>query len=372
MPTNYVCLDDEAEKVSSIVALIEQANKELKFEVRSPQKFDSEVRGLGKNKPDGLLIDLRLDRAPDSTGERVSYRAISLAQELRTRMTEGELGSFPIVLWSVDDNFKQSYRKDATGHDLFDGVYYKGDLKDSRSEVASQLLDLASGYKSISLLKARTVKNIYGRLISLEADFDVIDPRISGDLATDRGFPSHAFARSILNQLIHASGPLVDEATLAARLGVDANQSADWNTLTSKFADTARYTGIFGNAWPRWWMFKIAALWKTISPDAPLQRLQAEERVTILKRKMRLQNLVAVQSLAENHDTRYWHVCRVSGVPVAPADGVLLAVDQREWHDGAYASLKAILERQHKAQGLEIHPFERDRINELMSGLRNG
>jgi hypothetical protein len=58
-------------------------------------------------------------------------------------------------------------------------------------------------------------------------------------------------------------------------------------------------------------------------------------------------------------------------VPLAPTDGVLLAIDRREWQDGIYASLKAVKERRHKEAGYEVHPFERARIDQLMSELRD-
>ncbi len=123
MPIRFLCLDDEEAKVKPIVELIENANSDIKIDVRTPIQFDDEVRQLGKASFDGLLLDLRLDRATDEGGNRVNYRALSLAQELRTRMTEGEINAFPIVLWSVDANFKVSFDRDETGHDLFDAQY---------------------------------------------------------------------------------------------------------------------------------------------------------------------------------------------------------------------------------------------------------
>ncbi|WP_152542843.1 hypothetical protein [Sphingobium sp. Ant17] len=58
--------------------------------------------------------------------------------------------------------------------------------------------------------------------------------------------------------------------------------------------------------------------------------------------------------------------------PISHADAVQLFVDRREWQDGVYASVQAILDRLHKADGYEIHPFERGRIEDLMQSLKNG
>jgi hypothetical protein len=370
MPINYLCLDDEAEKVELIVQLLQRASDELQIEVRTPVQFDEEVRQLGKEKFDGLLLDLRLDRAPDSSGKRVNYRALSLAQELRTRMTEGEIASFPLVLWSVDDNFRVSYDKDETSHDLFDGQYHKGSITKEKMIISSEMVDLAKGYQTINLLKSRAVKNIYSRLIELPNAFNILDERIANDIADNRSYPTHVFARSILRHLILASGPLIDEHILAARLGVDISASADWPKLKAKFAD-ARYTGVFGVAWPRWWMFRIASQWKEIHPGVPLQKLDAQERVSILKKVMKLQRVSAAQPLLKSYDQRFWHICKFFNVPISPTDAVQLSVDRREWQDGVYASLKAILDRHHKADGYEVHPFERARVDDLIANLRN-
>lgn len=372
MPINYVCLDDEAAKVRPIIQLLEQSSPDLKIDVRSPIQFDEEIRQISKLKLDGLLLDLRLDRAADDDGARVNYRALSLAQELRTRMTESEITPFPIVLWSVDDNFKVSYDKDETSHDLFDRQYYKASITDKKVHIAREMIALATGYKAISALKSKTVKSIYSRIIDLPDAFDVLDARIAGDIAENRSYPAHVFARSVLRNLILGSGPLIDEQLLAARLGIDIEKSPDWTKAKVKFAAPAAYTGAFADAWPRWWMFKLSAAWSKIHPNAALQRLEAEERVQILRKALRLPQLTAAEPLVEGYDRRYWYVCKLLHAPISPTDAVQLSVDRREWQDGIYGSLKAILERMHKANGYEIHPFERARIDELMASLRNG
>ena len=118
-------------------------------------------------------------------------------------------------------------------------------------------------------------------------------------------------------------------------------------------------------------MFRIAAQWKAIHPAASLQRLTAEERVGILKKAFKLSRLSAARPLVEGYDQRFWYVCKFLRAPISSTDAVQLSVDRREWQDGVYASLKAILDRLHKAEGYEIHAFERTRIDELMDGLRN-
>jgi hypothetical protein len=356
--------------VKPIVELLEHHNSDLKLEIRTPIKFDDEVRQLYKSKYDGILLDLRLDRNADSTGARVNYRALSLAQELRTRMTEGQMTPCPLILWSVDGNFKLSYNRDETGHDLFDHKYSKTSVTDTGERMALELVDLAKGYRTINTMRSKKVKDIYSRLIDLPDAFNTIDPRIANDIADDSSHPSHMFARSVLQNLIYGNGPLIDEQLLAARLGVDIAASADWSKLKEKVKD-ARYTGIFGSAWPRWWMFKISTFWKEISPSAPLQRLEAEERTATLKKALNLSKLKAAKPLEHNYDARFWHVCKLLNMPISPANAVQLSVERREWQDGVYASVKSILDRKHKSAGYEIHPFERQRISEIVAALRN-
>lgn len=372
MTTNYVCLDDEMEKIEPIIELIEESCQSIHVTVRNPIQFDEEVRLLSSNSMDGLLLDLRLDRSPDENGNRVNYRALSLAQELRTRMTEGEIPSFPIVLWSVDENFKISYDRDETGHDLFDAQYYKGAINNGSRDVAGEMIALADGYKTIGKLKSRTINNIYGRLIDLIDEYDVLDPRIAAEIGHDRKFPAHIFAKSIFRDLILAPGPLVTEELLAARLGIDIEKSTDWSKLLAKFADEAKYTGVFGTAWNRWWMFKIQKKWSEIHPAVPLQRLDAEERIAILQKTQKLKELVPAKPLEEGYSSKYWHVCKLHRAPISPTDAVQLSADRREWQDPLYCSLSAVLERKHIAEGFSLHAFERDRIKSLINSLNNG
>jgi len=102
-----------------------------------------------------------------------------------------------------------------------------------------------------------------------------------------------------------------------------------------------------------------------------LQRLEAAARVDTLRKAFRLPKLTPATPIEETYDTRFWHICKFLKAPVSPTNAVQLAVDRREWQDGVYASLKAIIDRLHKANNYEIHAFERARINELMAELQS-
>ena len=372
MPINYICLDDEAANISDLINLLTSGNNQLSIDAKNPISFDDEVRRLSKEKPDGLLLDLRLDKTPDSGGKRVNYRAISLAQELRTRMTEKKIQSFPIVLWSVDGNFEESYNRDKTGHDLFDFHFSKQKVNGKHESIAEEMVALSIGYQKINTLRSRTIKDIYARLIDLEDEYDVLDARLANEISSQRSYPTHVFADSILNDLIRCSGILIDENHLAARLGVNIELSDDWDKLKSKFSKDCSYSGVFAETWQRWWMFKVLRKWNEICPEATLQRLGAEERVDIIKNRLKLKNLVPIEPIIEGYDNKFWHICYLTKVPISPIESVRLSFSRKEWQDGVYASLKSILEREHKAQEIAIHPFEIDRIKQAMKSSENG
>ena len=371
MTTNYICLDDEAGAVEGLIQVLVAANETLSIELRPPTLFDDEIKQISKSGCHGLLLDLRLDKTPSPDGTRVNYRAISLAQELRTRMTEGAIPSIPLVLWSVDANFQESYDRDKTGHDLFDFHFSKRRIDTEANKISQELVALAKGYAEINTLRSRTIKNIYARLIDLEDEFEVLDVRLANHIATERSFPTHVFADSLLNDLIRCSGPLVNQEHLAARLGVNYRESEDWTKLISKFAKDAKYTGVFGDNWPRWWMYKIIRNWNQIHTEAPLQRLKASQRVEILRKKYKLKNLVAYNPIADGYDEKFWNVCYLTGKPVSPVNSVRLSLERPEWQDGVFASLQSVLEREHKAQDIQIHPFEIDRVKGILADLKN-
>ncbi|WP_161774353.1 hypothetical protein [Sphingobium sp. Ant17] len=60
---------------------------------------------------------------------------------------------------------------------------------------------------------------------------------------------------------------MIDERTPALRLGIDIEKSEDWAKLLDKFAKPAKYTGVFGTAWPRWWMHKIVEAWSALTDE---------------------------------------------------------------------------------------------------------
>lgn len=108
------------------------------------------------------------------------------------------------------------------------------------------MIALSEGYEKINVLRSRTINNIYARIIDLEEEFDVLDSRLAAEISSERSYPTHVFADSVFNDLIRCTGVLIDEAHLAVRLGVDIQNSPDWNKLKNKFTTNCKYSGVFG------------------------------------------------------------------------------------------------------------------------------
>ena len=205
-------------------------------------------------------------------------------------------------------------------------------------------------------------------LLGLSEEALLPDPRIGDDIDSTVKVPSHEFARYIKNNIVLPTGFLIDELTLAARLGVDVSKSEDWTKVLDALS-TSKYTGVFCDAWPRWWMQTVRDWWTNeLEIPAVLEKIEAEERVSLLKEKLGITGLQVPQS-SKGEQTRYWHVCKAEGRPIDPLDAVQIKSQfQPIWSEGEYISLNAALERKHRELDLHIHPLERDRVRAASRG----
>ncbi len=357
----YLCVDDESgDRLEPILEPLRRSGVDVRL--FHPEPFDKEVARILSSDADGLLLDLRLDDVPDRTGARVRYHALSLAQELRTRMTEGDLRPLPIVLWSVERKFRRSYSNDSTAHDLFDLVVSKTRVAEQRRPIASKLMALAADYPKLHSPKPKAAA-FWGRVLSLDTTArDLLDPRIGAELRPQA--PAHEYARYVIRELLERPGPLIDEALLAARLGVSL-ESSDWDASKEKL-DSARYAGVFSAGWLRWWWPAVERSLRRIAPEMPFRALPASDRVDILRRFWGLDSIEPIKALTRSTGTRYWHVCEVTGVPLDPQDAVAIeGGDRKPWQDALYVSIDAALSRRAAARGIRIHPLEAARLEAM-------
>ncbi|MCX4139342.1 hypothetical protein M0D68_14200 [Paraburkholderia sp. SEWSISQ10-3 4] len=369
----FACTDDEKnETIRPLLDSLTRSVPELTIERVGPYEFSELVRALVQARPDGIILDLRLDELVGPEGHRVDFRGLSVAQELRTRMTERKMNNAPIVLWSVLRNFNRSYRGDLTGHDLFDAVYDKEeDVQQDPGRVARELVSLHDAYTKLSTASRPAIYELLGLTV---AERDLLDPRYIDYVPDPNGLAVHELARRILATLVVPRGPLIDEQLLAAKLGVDRDASrGDWGKLLERLREPCAYTGIFAGGWPRWWAHRLATWWDSElnSPDK-LQRTTAADRVRLLKKKFSLRLLRASEPIEEGYSTCFSTVCRVFEKPLDPIDGIRIVSGQSHpFQDFQYISLKAALERKYKQKKFVIESLELSRLERIKDAKKS-
>lgn len=374
VPTEWICIDDEvSDKIEPLLTRLRRSPAAIQIRLAAPRPFDEQVDIVCRLAPAGVVADLRLDDVRPEGGIPIRYRAVSLAQELRTRMTEG-MPSFPIVLWSSDAKLRESFNNDTSAHDLFDRVYHKGQLTVSAAEIAAELSGLSEGYRVIGAAIGKP-KFTFSRLLALSEEHrQALDARVGDHLARNSGYPVHEHARYILRELIDSSGPLIDEGTLAARLGVDIVSSPDWEICKARATEFAGYRGPFMTPWRRWWSFLVDAWVSSIAPGPlRLRQMTATERVHMLRSTLSLSRLEPAAPIASGYSDRFWTECATYKRPLDPIDGVLVdRPSRRPWQDAVYTSLKAVLERDAARHKIRIDPLEHPRIEALIRRPTSG
>lgn len=366
----YLYLDDESPgKIQGYIRAVEgQSKSDLEIERVPPRRYDRQVEAI-RNLPEdvgGVILDFRLDMKSneiEGEKERASYRAASIAQEIRSLGTEGKIEEMPLVLWSLSRRYKKSYSPDETAHDLFDLTSTKDKLSETEGaqRMAIRLTSLATGYDELRQVidENRKRKRFTYKLLGLEESPDFLDQRIVTYFDNRSALPIHEYARFILRKVLDHTRPLVDEAVLAARLGVDNKQSEDWGDLLDQL-EQARYEGPFREGWPRWWWSWVSDWWKNEVTDKSLKRLSAEVRVDHLSESLNLDGLVAAQPIEEKYSTRFWTVCEYYGGPLDPTDGLRAQARNLEpWMDRPYISKKAALKRKGEVDPLDDGRFQR-------------
>jgi hypothetical protein len=366
MATKFLYLDDEElDRVQPTAEAVAGDDGTLIIDIFHPGKFENKFAELVKKLKsyDSLILDWRLDAISDpEQGQKFTFRAGAIAQEIRTRETDQNdpIAPLPIILWSTQEKLAASFNRDNTSHDLFDGKYIKDGISENPKLVRQELISFVTGYKAIAKFAKKTKRNFH-ELLGAEKDF--IDIRIQERFSNDR-FPIHEYARFIKRELIDRPGLLVDENRLAARLGINKNRSKDWNNLVDLLS-IYKYTGPFREAWSRWWSDGIEKKWwnVTLEQKRPLSLLIADERVKIIKEKTGLKKLIPAMPIKPNYHSRFYTICEHCREPLDPIDGIILAEKEPEpWQERKYISIDVALERR---EGFDPHPTELERLRSL-------
>ena len=358
--TIYRCIDDMPDQVRAATGRLSSAVPGLAVKPYPPLVFNKQVLELvrlRKNKElDGVILDLRLD-------ELVDYKAQNLATELRSLMAEGKVPDFPIVLWSISQNFAKSYDKDKTSHDLFDLRFDKHELHNAGSvaEAAAQLVSLAKGFELVAKQSRGTD---FWRLLLKTPHNVVLDPRIGQNLDTSmKKSPTHLIARFVLKMIVERPGPLIDQSTLCARLGIE--EASLGKKLSEKLHQRAAYKGPFSEAWPRWWWSAVEKWWRKLDAYSPsILSLTAAERVEQL-RSSGYKGLKPAKAIVAGYSTRFTTICQHLRQPLDPIDGFMLtAAGLESWQDRLYVSREVVLRPGHY-RFKQLDPLEIERAKEV-------
>lgn len=377
MAIKYLYLDDETQDVvRPFIRELERHGSDMTITHVSPLPYSKQLPSLYEQSFDGIILDLRLDeKINQETSERAEYRAPTLAQEIRTRATEGVTKfEVPLVLWSTDEKLRKSYKSDDTSHDLFDFKCIKDELAipEKAEVVANKLHALALGYQEIAKIRSKKRgpgSQLY-KFLGFDEEPEFLDSRLLGAFeGKDSPIPAHEYARFLLRDLLDQQGPLINEAVMAARLGIDQT-SRDWSNLKDMLS-VARYNGPFREGWPRWWTFLVERWWQNLDEKMPpLRQITAEERVKLIRAKTKFKKLEPAEPIQDSYDTRFWTICEVLEQPLDPKDGfVLNQPDAKVWYDRLYVSVRAELSGQRHEGGLVIDPLEKSRIERLRDSL---
>ncbi len=374
MPIKYLYFDDEGrEVIEPFIRAITSKSQDIEIISQFPKEFETQFEELKKSDADGFIFDWRLDKTASEEGDRRKYRAGSLVQDLRTYAAETHQCEKPIVMWSTVKRIKRSYSKDITSQDLFDKVYVKEEINDNPSQTALELKSLVFGYKQI-IQKRKIAKRKMSPILNLSKEYvDILDERIEYffEAGTSDSLPAHQYALFILRELLEVPGPLIDELYLAARLGVDIENSGDWEKLKLKYLQEFAYTGPFHEGWLRWWSLLVEKWWDSFSDTpGPLPFLNAEERVAFLRKVTKLKKLTYAKPIEEKYSSKFWTICEIRKKPLDPSDGFMLESRKNfPWQERKYISKIAALNREHKNKELQIHTLDKGAYINLIKAM---
>ncbi|MFA8300550.1 MAG: hypothetical protein ACEPOV_10340 [Hyphomicrobiales bacterium] len=360
MKPKYLYIDDEnPESLESIVNGLndtEEIDVEL-VDLANYNSFELLKTYIKDQKPDGLIIDLRLDGEGPN---RLDFTATTLAQDLRTLAASDELSSFPMILCSTSSKMRKTYDVDKASHDLFDYKFEKSDSP-NWTKFSNKLKSIAIAYKALE--ENKDLEKVIGR-----TDWQHFDSRIFEKFTdTEQKQSTNDIAQFVIKELFHHPGILIKEKTLAARLGVDTNASSEeWERLKKEILVDCKFTGFFGDGWERWWFDKVATLFQDKFEGKKLQDLNATQRVDLLNcLGFALVAAKPIETYCKSDE--FWTVCEYYKTPLDPLEGFKIyeSVDIKPWQEFKYLSFTAALERKGIDKGLRPHPSEKQRIDDL-------
>lgn len=378
MSTKFLLIDDDvqsgnapAERYAEKLTLV--SNGSLTVDTYRPQSMDKVLAHIVDTKPDGLLVDVAFTNALTEEHVSIAYDGMALAQQIRTSQTRGlrqsigaNLPEFPLVRLSKLDVIREFVKGDTTGDDLFDEKIDKADVIEHAESIVPRLISLAADYPRVSeyaVIETKT-EDAVAQLLGMSEEFVArLDARtLLGLRRVDA--PAHVLSRFVIGSLLGRPGPLIDEALVATRLGIDIRTSGSWPAVLEHLKPAA-YEGVFAEGYRRWWMPLVLDWWAAeIDANRPPFRLAAAERVHAIQQQTGLDELSAIAEDPDSPGTKCWYLCVRSGRPVDPAFAFPFMPEwgQETWHDVDYLCLEEALR---DPRNPRLAPTERSRIAKL-------
>lgn len=282
-----------------------------------------------------------------------AFSETSLGQEIRCKQQDCELTWFPIVLFSTKSQIELSQEYFCNG--LFDLVINNANIL---SECYwDKIISLSNGYHII--LSVKDVSTILG------IDEKSIDSRFLYELKRHSKVPN-ILSAFLISELLEKQGLLIDEATLAARLGIDIT-SNDWNKLKEKLVFSL-YDGVFSKGWPRWWMHLVDKWWnETMKSKESLHATSAKRRMNIIHRHFISYELKTASRIKGCDSDYFWTVCKGCKRPLDPADGLMIRKQENlyPWQEPYYVSVNAVSNGINRSEWGNIAQIEKDFLTEV-------
>lgn len=303
------------------------------------------------------VLDYRLTKGVNNA----CFDAPTLAQTLRTKHKEDSQG-FPLILMSNESIKVAEFDKDLTSQDLFDFVLTKEEFSNNMDSFSRKLNSFINAYKTVKE-NSFDLKKILG----ISPESDKLHSRL---ISKKEEIGRNLFKLScfIYYDVVRPIGLLIGEDVLSARLGVDI-ASPDWGNLKEKL-NTCVYKGIFSDYLNRWWMSDINKWWHESVSENSLRRLNAEERVALLKDKLELKDLTVLRTTQHSVSSNFWTICKHSNVALDPFDGVELLLDYEPWQEKEYISIDSALIKMEDFK-LIVSEVDKKAIREIVRKERN-
>jgi len=349
MGYKLIYIDDDFEEAKILRdGLI--TNQLLEIEVQKADNFEQQLKEIIKQQKhfDGIILDLKLDENQEGD-KKAFYTAPAFAQQLRSKSSNESpdfKNEFPIFLLTSKIKLSQYYNSDKASHDLFDSCFIKSkNFGTSAKSYENEIFSIISAYEKIE--KSSSYEEILDLTIDTDLKYSVFTDSYEESSVSEK-------AKFINKQIIGKSGVLINEKILAARLGIDIENSADWSALKEKL-EKIKYTGVYSDIHE-----------KTTVSKRNLAALNASERVNFLKDVFKVKELNDAKPIPKTVSTRYWTICQALQKPLDPNEGFKLRNSHPEsWQDTEYITLQSFLDG--KVQPKDIHPIEIERFKYIKS-----